>query len=391
MRAALCRDGVRLSSSPGRLLAAAAVGAGVGLLARVTAPPAGVLPVEAAGAQRFFALFSWSFPAALLLGAALGWALARADRRGLLPLLAVRPVRRVDYVLGRTGAVLSAAFATVALALAAAAAAAGILGSPLPVLERRLPPERILVGDRPVGRDEVAWAERGRPARFSFRPPEEGTDGARIEIRPRVVRAGRFSGAIDLDLRWIDARGEVHALPRPPSRPARHVEIPLGSSVREPFVLVVEPAQEGYALAVHRDTATISGGRRHALTDAAAAGLALALGGGAVASLSFALALVLRGGVALLAIAFVLVVGLFAPALSDVAARSGGSAAARAIARFVLAATPDLSRFDLSGPFARGEAIGPSALAAAGALFVTVVAAAGLLATALLPFEESSA
>ncbi len=413
----LARDAARLFLRGRTAPLMLACGALAGLFIRTTRV-AGTLHVHGqpsdGGATEIEMLASSAFVAALLFGVVSGLVLAAEDRgTGFLAQLAVRPVGRVRYALGRIGGVALAAAGGIVLFLLAATPCAGIRFAELPEARTRASPVSVAIDGREVEAGAVVQLAPGNTARFAF--DADAAPDVIFQLHPRVVRGGGFDGTVEIDATWTLADGRTQTRALPLMRSFR--ELPLrfdgngDADVRGPFTLDATLKSAGCVVEI--DTSAL-GGVRPLPVQLLVAFLLLWCGAALLAAIGFVLGLGLAPGPASLAAGFLLLIGAGRAAVLDIIAGIGVAAASdahhanggaehdaaapapsAATWRFVriflgvlTRLVPDLARFDPSERLGVAEAITSRSTLAAVGTCGAVLAACLVLAALVAPFKE---
>ena len=378
-------------------------GALVGSFVRVTGEAGGsALRGAAIEGVAIETLAGTIFLLAVIFGLVAGLILGVEDRRSrFFAEIAVRPVRRVTYGVGRLlGLALSVCLALILL-LAGSLTTAGLAASDLPELRQRVRPETVTIGGRELADGELGQIRQGSPGRFSFGAGREPV--ASLLLRPKVTfgAAESFSGHLDLSLTLEAESGRRVTQELPSFRPLRELPIRFERSEEgTPFVLEVEPRSGSFLLEVDRDALTILGGPVPPIRALAASLVQLWLAGSVAACLAFLFAIGFSSAPASLTASFLILVGLGRAAVLDIVAGMGqsdlgqGEAAAwysgwlPSCLSLLVRLIPDLDRFNPAERFGLGEALPASALLAAGAVAALTAAAVLLLVMLVAPLGE---
>lgn len=378
----LCRDALRLSLRPLSIFVLLVVGALLGALVAATQHSfhgelAGLDTRGASSQSLLSGLFLFAVCAALVNGVIL----AHEDHKsGFVSQLAVRPVSRSSYVLGRGLGLLIATTLSTFLMVISAIVFSGFARDELPELRSIRRPETIEVDGRKLRGGDVAVLGTGKAARFRFDVAGPFRGELRLDIQlPPVSSDGEgFDGVVDFHAR-IEADGKTlgeRSFDR--VRPVGSVPIEFNEATSGATDIVIENRSVGAGFVLTHDSLRSSGGSASPIGQCLVAIIFLVLAAAVVAALGFACGTIFSVGPAALVASFVLLLALAKETVLDLAE----SAYPRMVP--ALRVVPDLTIFDASESFGRGEALGFSPIGVAVLIALAWIAGSfGLSALAL--------
>lgn len=352
----LCRDALRLSLRPLPIFVLVVVGALLGSLVASTQHSfhgelAGLDTRGASSQSLLSGLFLFAVCAALVNGVIL----AHEDHKsGFVSQLAVRPVSRVSYVLGRGLGLLFATTLSTLVMVIAAIAFSGFARDELPELRSIRRPAAVEVDGRKLSRGDVAVLESEKTARFRFDVEGSFRGELRLDIQlPPVSSDGDgFDGVVDFVAR-VEVDGKTIAeriFDR--VRPVGSVPIEFPEVAAGVADIVIENRSVGAGFVVTHDVFHSGGSTASPIGQGLVAIVFLILAAAVVAALGFTCGTIFSVGPAALVASFVLLLALAKETVLDLAA----SAYPRLVP--ALRVVPDLTIFDASESFGRGEALG---------------------------------
>ncbi len=409
MIGALARDTARLFLRGRTIPLLVACGALAGLFVRATRV-AGTLHVHGdpsdVGGTEIEMLASSVFVAALAFGVVAGLVAAAEDRgSGFLAQVAVRPVGRVRYVLGRLAGLALATGGGLALFAAAAIPCAGVGAGELPEPRARAVPESIEVDGRALDPDAVAQIAPAGVVRFRF--GAGALPDVMFRLHPKVIPGAGFDGTIEITATWTFSNGKSVTQDLPLMRSFRELPLRQDGAPAGPFTLDATLKSTGCVVEIG---ATALGPRASFLVQSVIGFASIWCAATLLAGIGFVLGLGLSPGPASLAGGFLLLIGSGRAAVLDIIAGIGASAQAAAqsghdpaapsemhivtwrVVRVFLATlthlVPDLARFDPSESLGVGDAIGGAQFAVAAGIAAVVVLSCLVLASLVVPLRE---
>lgn len=347
------------------------------------------------------------FLASLLHAVVAGLLLSTEDREtGLLQHIAIRPVPRLRYALGRVLGLIAGVGSALLLMTVVSAPLSGLTHDDLPEIRGHLLARSMQLDGEAVAADAPVRLRKGSVARFEF--GADARPDAELRLSTSMVKVlgggGGFDGHLNLQVSYAPIAGaridgapiRIMAL-----RKSLPVRFPSPSGV--PFALEIAVLDPGYVLELDGDSLRVLGDRvSFASQIVVAFGLLLAAAS-MLATLAFLFGTGLSLGPASLAAGFVLVIGLSRQTLLDIVAgigRSVGQAAdvepglrdrfVRGFLHLLVRMVPDLSRFNPSDVMGAAEAFQASSVGVALAAAAGTVAAAVLLTAWTLPLRVRS-
>lgn len=352
---ALIRDAMRLLLRPIPLVSLVVVGA---LLGSLVAAMRHSLHGELAGLDsRGASLQSLTSGLALFVACSalvFGLLLGHEDRAsGLISQLAIRPVSRFRYALGRgLGLATSVGLATMLL-VCATIIFSGIGPRDVPELKSIVRAESVSVGGRTLSSGDVTRIARGEEARFAFAKAGAFTGELRIEVQlhERAGDGSDFTGFLDLAIRSVVDGKVVGESILERVKPVGSVTYGFSGSDSDRAEVVVENRTPGASLVITHDHFRATGPLSSFALQSTMACLLLFASAAVVALLGLVCSTAFSIGPAALVGGFLLLVGLAKSTVGDLAQAS--------YPRFapLLRLAPDLARFDASESFGRGEAL----------------------------------
>lgn len=357
-------DALRLLLRPRALALLAAAACLAGSFVRATQHShSSELVASAAGGALLGSLGSLCALLAWIASLVFGILLAHEDRvSGLIGQLAIRPVSRVEYAVGRAlGLGYAAALASLVVVVIAAAFS-GISGVDLPTarpIERAI---EVIVAGEPLQANDLSAIDRGESARFRFAATERRNFSLRLEPRVKSVAIGateRFDGFASVRITLRPESGEPSTIELERVRPLGSYEFAESGSLGGACTVEIENRTIGALLSIGSEQLVGNGEAASPLRQVGFAIVLLLLGSLLLAICGFVLAISFSAGTAALASATLLLIGLSRGAIDALLAESSVRGESRwvPLVRSLVELVPDLSRFDVSDRLAGGGAM----------------------------------
>lgn len=357
-------DGLRLLLRPRTLALLAVAACLAGTFVRATQHShSSELVASAAGGALLGSLGSLCALLAWIASLVFGILLAHEDRSsGLIGQLAIRPVSRVEYAVGRAlGLGYAAALASLVVVVIAAVFS-GISSVDLPnarPIERAV---EVIVAGEGLATNDLSAIDRGEVARFRFAATDRKNFSLRLEPRVKAVAIGateRFDGFASARITLHPEGGESTTIELERVRPLGSYEFAEMGSPGGACSVEIENRTTGALLSIGSDQIVGNGAVESPVRQVGFAIVLLFLGSLLVAICGFVLAISFSAGTAALAGSTFLLIGLSRGAIDALLEESSvrGESTWIPLVRSLVELVPDLSRFDVSDRLAGGGAL----------------------------------
>jgi len=404
---ALSRDALRQLLRGQAFWLIVAVGGLIGLFVRATrATGSDHLIAEDPHGDAIDTWIAGLFLASLIQAVVAGLLLATEDREtGLLQQVAIRPVPRLRYAIGRIAGLTLGVASALLLLTVISAPVSGLSRKDLPEIRDLMRAEKVEFNGESVPLDVPIRIGQDDQARFEF--GAEARPEAELRLNTAMVKLisgeGGFDGRVHLQVSYVPTAGARVDGQAIRIRPFQTLPIRFPAPSGVPFALEVTVLDPGYLLEIDRESLMVLGEKVSFASQIVVAFILLLAASAMIATIAFLFGTGLSLGPASLAAGFVLVIGLSRQALLDIIAGIGrhvhqGEAVdpgfldrfVRSFLNVIVRMVPDLSRFNPSDVIGAAEAlrVGPVGVSLAAAS-VTVIAC-GFLVALVLPLKVRS-